>query len=437
MNGVILIPLSAFVQLFASLGVHEYKKITAHALQVAKILRCLACLLDIDAQPEQVYLVGLLHDTGLVIKASIENYKGFIDAFRHIPDLENIVLTLDRNNKHGFISFLLASNVGFIDPSCAKALIYHHTPFDQIAEGDVAILANCIKAADNISLNFLRNGEVFSEETLKTMIQSIEKDTGLYGEVKKAAIDTLKDIRNLSDMLDSETHFQSEIKLSWIEFEPMAKLIAALLDLRSPYTRIHTFSVTRIAKQLTAELLSESDEKFMSIAAFLHDVGKITTPLEILHKRGSLNEIESIVMRMHIVVTEKLLLKNGLEIFGAVSAAHHERLDGSGYPHGLKKDQINMHARILQISDVFSALLEERPYREAMTPSEALTIIENQVRAGKLDGTVFEKLKKLVENGFTSETFSHVLEDVFGPNLAFSKNFMNIRERERLESFLS
>lgn len=412
------IPLKAFVELFASLGVHEYKNIISHSVQVAKISRHLARSLGLAHHPDQVYLAGLLHDIGLIFKASIENYEVFIDAFRNIPDLEKIVLTLDRKDRHSFISHVVASHLDFLSVDCTRALLYHHTPFDEILDEEgVALLANCIKAADTISLTFLKSAEMLSEGTLESMIKSLEKDMGLNQEVRKAAIDSLKDVRSLLDLLDNEPHFKSDAELSCANFEKATKLIAALLDLRSPYTRIHTFSVARIAKQLTSELMTEIDQRFMGIAAFLHDIGKITTPLEILHKRGSLNEIETIVMRTHVVMTEKVLLKGGLDMFRAVSTSHHERLDGSGYPYGLDKSQINMYMRILQISDVFSALTEERPYRKAMSPFDALSVIEEQVNAGKLDGIVFEKLKQLIDNGFTLETFSHVLEDIFGPDL--------------------
>ncbi|WP_448523051.1 HD domain-containing phosphohydrolase [Pseudothermotoga sp.] len=406
------------MELFASLGVHEYKNLMVHSLQVAKISRHLARSLGLAHHPDQVYLVGLLHDVGLIFKLSIENYEVFIDAFRNIPDLEKIVLTLDRKDRHSFISHVVASHLGFLNVDCTQALLYHHTPFDEISDEEgVALLANCIKAADTISLVFLKSAEMFSEVTLESMIKSLEKDMGLNQEVRKATIDSLKDVRSLVDLLDSETHFNSDAKISCADFERAAKLTAALLDLRSPYTRIHTFSVARIAKQLTSQLMTEIDQRFMGIAALFHDLGKITTPLEILHKRGSLNEIETIVMRTHVVMTEKVLLKSGLDMFHAVSASHHERLDGSGYPRGLDRSQINMYMRILQISDVFSALTEERPYRKAMAPFEALKVIENGVRDGKLDGIVFEKLKQLIDNGFTLETFSHVLEDIFGPDL--------------------
>lgn len=103
-------------------------------------------------------------------------------------------------------------------------------------------------------------------------------------------------------------------------------MIAGLLDLRSPYTRSHTFWVAKIAKELAPQLMTEKDSIVMSVAALLHDIGKITTPLEVLHKRGSLNDFEQISMRMHVVKTHKVLIKSGLESFSLISSSHHERL---------------------------------------------------------------------------------------------------------------
>lgn len=78
--------MKSFVKIFSSLGVHEYKNIVQHSIQVAKLTRHFVRMLDLPKNPDQVYLAGLLHDVGLVFKASIENYELF-DAFRNIPDL--------------------------------------------------------------------------------------------------------------------------------------------------------------------------------------------------------------------------------------------------------------------------------------------------------------------------------------------------------------
>ncbi len=409
------IPLKAFVDILASFDVYEYRNIMLHSLHVAKFARHLVRLLGLPKDADQVYLAGLLHDTGLVIKASIENYELFVDTFRNIPDLEKLVIEFDKKDRHSFISYLIASHINFLDTDCSKALIYHHTPYDAILEDDLALLANCIKAADLVSLIFLKHSDgILAPELIEMMISSVEKDRSLNNDVKKATLDTLKDYKILADLFDGETNFEVCTQLSCKDFEPAAKLIAALLDLRSPYTRSHTFSVARTAKQLTVELMTERDANFMNIAALLHDIGKVTTPLEVLHKKGSLNESELIVMRMHVVQTKKVLCKSGLKDFWLVSSSHHERLDGSGYPYGLKKDQINLYMRILQMSDVFSALIEERPYRKALSQTEALDIIEKEVGAGRMDEVVFGKLKQLVKNGFVFGNFSHLFEDFFG-----------------------
>jgi len=420
-----IIPLESFVKIFTSFGVHEYKNIILHSVQVAKLTRHFVKLLNLGKNLDQVYLTGLLHDVGLIFKASIENYEVFIDAFRNIPDLEKIVITLDKRDRHSFISYLLSSHLNFLCPYCSRALIYHHTPYDAISESDVALLANCIKAADTISLIFLKDGRgIFSPELIESIIHSVEKDNGLNEDVKRVSVETLMDYRVLEDLLSSEDDFESDLRLSCNDFEPAAKLIAGLLDLRSPYTRSHTFWVARTAKELARELMTENDSVVMNVAALLHDIGKVTTPLEVLHKRGTLNGFELIAMRMHVVKTNKVLLKSGLESFSLLSSSHHERLDGSGYPYGLKSDQINLQMRILQVSDVFSALVEERPYRRALEIHEALGVIEREVNAGRLDGTVFEKLKELVENGFVVGGLKHVLEDFFGTEVDFLDQVM-------------
>ncbi|MEJ5229517.1 MAG: HD domain-containing phosphohydrolase [Pseudothermotoga sp.] len=421
-----IIPLESFVKIFSSFGVHEYRNIIVHSIQVAKLTRHFVQSLDLRKNLEQVYLAGLLHDVGLIFKASIENYEVFVDAFRNIPDIEKIVITLDKRDRHSFISYLLTSRLNFLCSYCSRALIYHHTPYDAISESDIALLANCIKAADMISLTFLKDGRgIFSPELIESMIHSVEKDNSLNEDVKKISVETLRDYRVLEDLLSSEHGFESDLTLSCNEFEPAAKLIAGLLDLRSPYTRSHTFWVARTAKELARELMTEKDSVIMNVAALLHDIGKVTTPLEVLHKRGTLNDFELISMRMHVVKTNKVLLNSGLGSFSLISSSHHERLDGSGYPYGLKSDQINLQMRILQVSDVFSALVEERPYRRALEIHEALGVIEREVNAGKLDGIVFEKLKELVKNGLVVGGFNHVLEDFFGTEVDFLDQLMD------------
>lgn len=203
--------------------------------------------------------------------------------------------------------------------------------------------------------------------------------------------------------------------MSLEEYNHYAMILSALLDFRSPYTRSHSFAVARVSKLLAEEILGEADAALAFTASLLHDIGKIKTPLSILHKKGRLQASEMIIMKRHVVDTYYMLERAGLRLFSLISAAHHERLDGSGYPTGLKGDQMPFLQKLIQICDVFSALTEKRPYRDPVEIHEALDIIEQEAINGKLDGFIVQKLKEIANNLDLREeiSFKHVFEELF------------------------
>jgi len=414
--------LESFVDLFSQLDHLEYKNFIRHSLQVAKMARQLSKMLNLNMDFDCVYLSGMLHDVGLVIKASVENYELFVDMFRRVPDLEKLVLTFDRADRHSFISYMIVSLIKPLCPECAKSILYHHTPHQKIPESNqtIVLLANCLKASDLISLVDLKYSEgEMTTDLMNEMIHTLEKDSGIVEDVKKAAFQMLSDYTLICELLDDKPRFKSMKSLSLEEFEKASRVLAILLDLRSPYTRNHTFLVNDFSKALTLELMSKEDSNFMGVAALLHDIGKLKTPLSILHKRGSLDEKESLIMKRHVVDTYSMLERAGLVDLARIAASHHERLDGTGYPTGLSADQTSIHQRIIQVCDVFSALLEHRPYREALNPEQALSIIEGEVNRGRLDGLVYNKLKELVKNRHFEEEsiFRDALSQLFGKKL--------------------
>ncbi|KUK22637.1 MAG: Metal dependent phosphohydrolase [Thermotoga petrophila] len=233
--------------------------------------------------------------------------------------------------------------------------------------------------------------------------------------MKKAAVYLLKDFTKHHLFLEEEPQFHSEKMLSLEEYNHYAMILSALLDFRSPYTRSHSFAVARVSELLTKDILGEADAALIFTATLLHDIGKIKTPLNILHKKGRLQANEMIIMKRHVVDTYYMLERAGLKLFSLIGAAHHERLDGSGYPIGLKSDQMLFLQKVVQIIDVFSALTERRPYREPMEIREALDIIEQDAVNGKLDGFIVQKLKELANNLDLREeiSFKHVFEELF------------------------
>ncbi|PLV56737.1 HD-GYP domain-containing protein [Thermotoga sp. SG1] len=272
-------------------------------------------------------------------------------------------------------------------------------PYHELKELDeaTALLTNCINAADRISqIHLKHHTEELSVDFLKEATERIEKDPEITSPVKHVALEILYD-HCIVYLLDENPRFHSSRLLSLSGFEPLAKILVFLLDVRSIYTRQHSLIVAEVSKILAEEMLSEEDARLVYIAALLHDVGKISVPLEILHKPGKLNEVEMFIMRNYVVDTYRILEEAGLDYITKIAAAHHERCDGSGYPLGLTSQHLTVHQKILQVADVFSALIENRPYRKALSASEALKILEKEASQGKLDRKVVETLKILVE----------------------------------------
>lgn len=125
--------------------------------------------------------------------------------------------------------------------------------------------------------------------------------------------------------------------------------------------------------------LSAVDRAALLRAGIVHDVGKARIPLEILNKPGSLTAEEMSVMRTHAALGHEMLLASGMSDVAALAATrhHHEMLDGSGYPDGLRQDEISDMVRLLTVCDIYAALTERRPYRSAMSQIKALDILRS------------------------------------------------------------
>ncbi|NPV86641.1 MAG: response regulator [Anaerolineae bacterium] len=155
---------------------------------------------------------------------------------------------------------------------------------------------------------------------------------------------------------------------------------ASALELRDHETRGHSLRVVEMTLELARRLgVPQSEMEHYRRGALLHDIGKIGIPDAILHKTGPLNEAEWEITRQHPVWAYEFLssvefLKPALDI----PYAHHEKWDGSGYPRGLRGEEIPLAARIFAIVDVWDALISDRPYRRALNEETALAFIRQQ-----------------------------------------------------------
>jgi len=156
--------------------------------------------------------------------------------------------------------------------------------------------------------------------------------------------------------------------------------MGAIVGLRDPYTAAHERRVAALAAAIAAEMgLDEEAREGLAFAAEVHDIGKIAVPAEILSKPGALTDMEYALIKQHP--------EAGRELLGAIHFSqpvaeivgqHQERLDGSGYPAGLRGEEILLEARILAVADVVEAMASHRPYRAALGLEAALA----EVRGG-------------------------------------------------------
>ena len=200
------------------------------------------------------------------------------------------------------------------------------------------------------------------------------------------------------------------VPLDGEQFTNLARLFCQIVDFKSPFTAAHSSGVAACAGALgRLSGWSESMCNRLRTAGYLHDIGKLSVPLEILEKPGVLDEREIAVIRHHSYETFKVLQRIGLdETICNWSAYHHERLDGSGYPFHVNASQLTPGCRIMAVADVFTALVEKRPYRSGLTRQKAMPILQNMTSRGWLDGDLVETISG---NFDEINTICHQAED--------------------------
>jgi PAS domain S-box-containing protein/putative nucleotidyltransferase with HDIG domain len=209
-------------------------------------------------------------------------------------------------------------------------------------------------------------------------------------------------IRDISERKKAEAELRTALDRLESSLESTIDAIAMMSELRDPYIAGHQRRVTRLALAIAAELGFMDDRMLpLRVAGLLHDVGKIYVPSEILSKPGKLTYLEMELARAHVTA--------GYDIIAAIKfpwpiadivVQHHERVDGSGYPAGLKGEEITLEARILAVADVTEAMMSHRPYRPSLGLDKALA--EITANRGKLydEKAVDACIKLLTEKEF-------------------------------------
>ncbi|MBR6689346.1 MAG: HD domain-containing protein [Clostridia bacterium] len=184
------------------------------------------------------------------------------------------------------------------------------------------------------------------------------------------------------------------------------------LDHLDIYTSRHVHSVPQIVGKICNKLgFEKSEKKFYIECAYLHDIGKIFIPSEILQKPGKLTEEEYEVMKTHTTKGEDFCNSiRALDRYSSAAGCHHENSDGSGYPYGIT--EVPLEAELIKVADIYDALLNKRQYKEKIEITKALEILkETLIDRHLINSNIFEALLEVIleETELTKEEYIYIV----------------------------
>jgi len=282
---------------------------------------------------------------------------------------------------------------------------YHHERADGkgpfgIRAGEGPLEAELLAIADAIDVAY--HPQRMEPEKLPAIQEAINKSIGkryskTAAELMLEALD-LPTLASLND--DSIQKSVAAAFLPWseeIEAETifgLACFVSKIIDCKSVFTQLHSSQIANRAWFMSGYYnYGAADRVKLYLAAALHDIGKLTTPTEILEKPGRLTNTEFSIMRDHVRMTWELLKDiEGFQDIGVWAADHHEKLDGSGYPHGKNADELDFNSRLMGCIDIYQAVNEERPYHPGRTHEDTMRLLRGMADAGKIDAEIVKDL---------------------------------------------
>jgi len=224
------------------------------------------------------------------------------------------------------------------------------------------------------------------------VLEAINKKSGAFTEVDAVLFRVLS--YQIAFFIENAILLSEQQK----QFASMLNVLAASIDAKDPYTSGHSQRVAKYATNIARKIgFNETEIECLNVAALLHDYGKLGTDENILKKPGKLTREEYEHIKQHVVKTREILDKMHFipqyRTVPLVASSHHERLDGSGYAEGLNERSIPFMAKILAVADVFEALISDRHYRNAISPRDAIQILE-QGAGTQFDANIIEVFKR-------------------------------------------
>ena len=285
---------------------------------------------------------------------------------------------------HSLFGYLFLKNTTHL-AKYAEAVLYHHTDYTapELEACPCAQYAKIINLADRADILLQSEGR---ELSALAALAGSKFDPLLVEALFRAEEKYDVSGRILSgEYMDEAERFAAQQDIPDDDVMDYLRLLVYAIDFRSPYTVTHTVDTCIISME-TGKLLglSEHELQILYLGAFLHDIGKIAVPFDILEKPGKLTAEEFEVVKRHIPEGEQILRGVVSDEICDVALRHHEKLDGSGYSRGLRAEELSLPQRIVAVADILSALSQRRAYKEPFPKAQVISILTDMKRAGQL-----------------------------------------------------
>ncbi len=327
-----------------------------------------------DQEMIDCVMIAMLHDIGLYHDSNTENPMS--------SELENPW-------GHSIYGFLFLK---YLSPLSDKAelVLYHHLDYQLskkiLTTQKLNHILECLVLADKMDTYMHMQQQTMGTDYF-TRCRDIEfsaKALDLFTRANAQfhIMENLSSGAYLDEMneLFSKRNFSEQYKRSFLE------MLIYTIDFQSEHTVVHTMSTVNFADQIGRLMhLGASDLYNLHYGAMLHDLGKIAIPLEILESTGRLSKEEFRVMKAHVQITEIILKDIINEDVLQIAIRHHEKLDGSGYHHGLSAKDLTLPQQIAAVADILSALYGKRSYKDSFDPALIKKILSEDAENGKIN----------------------------------------------------
>lgn len=389
-------------------------KFGVHSLQVGFFASRVAKLLNLD--PIEAFYSGFLHDIGVITPhkgIALDDIDNQFLINQDIPTYESPI------KDHTLISSFEVSKMSKLMkkfPNISPSVLLHHALPQYLDPSETKdILGNIISISEEVSKYVIVSNEEMSFDDFKIPLSTIRNR--YFDFVYEAALNALKEEYTRWMLYDIKSGYNKEQvikdflfdeKCSFEETIEIGAVLSYMIDSKSQFTREHSWRVAKVSSAIAKEIMLRDEEFF--VAGLFHDIGKITTPVQVLEKKGKLEQWEMDIMRKHVYYSFFILLGHKDEPWFLPAVRHQERIDGTGYPWRLTGEMMTFKDKILQVADYFVAVLEPRPYRDRNNPEKAYKEVDEAVKNGILDKGPANILKELVFGGFDFDSINFMTQ---------------------------